>query len=139
MATPRDLNLNLILGLELKHTLRSNLYYIIQSMGEYLKIKSINNIDVFYDLKSLGIAILDPRALSEIQNDLRKIIQNPVLIIEVNPTKLYYIRGDSIRFQIATVVIKDGMWYIYNFIFDGTLEIAQSKFKKGKIIYGRPN
>ncbi|HQX44970.1 MAG: hypothetical protein IPO72_04080 [Saprospiraceae bacterium] len=108
-------------------------------MGEYLKIKSINNIDVFYDLKSLGIAILDPRALSEIQNDLRKIIQNPVLIIEVNPTKLYYIRGDSIRFQIATVVIKDGMWYIYNFIFDGTLEIAQSKFKKGKIIYGRPN
>lgn len=107
-------------------------------MGEYLKIKSINNIDVFYDLKSLGIAILDPRALSEIQNDLIKTIQNPALIIEVNPTKFYYIRGNSIRFQIATAVIKDGMWYIENFIFDGTLEIAQSKFKEGKIIGPKP-
>ncbi len=108
-------------------------------MGEYLKIKSINNIDVFYDLKSLGIAIFDPRVLSEVQNDLRKTLQNPALIIEVNPTKLYYIRGNSIRFQIATAVLKDDMWYIDNFIFDGTLEIAQSKFKEGKIIYGRPN
>lgn len=108
-------------------------------MGEYLKIKSINKIDVFYDLKSLGIAIFDPRALSEVQNDLRKTIQNPALIIEVNPTKHYYIRGNSIRFPIAIVAIKDGMWYIDNFIFDGTLEIAQSKFKEGKIIYGRPN
>ncbi|MGB5026059.1 MAG: hypothetical protein WBO44_11950 [Saprospiraceae bacterium] len=106
-----------------------------EKLTSYIKLKSVINTDVIYDISSLGIAIIDPIALSNIQSDLKKTILNPVLIIEVNHLKHTYFRGNPSMFQIATVVYKDEIWFIDNFIFNSPLELAQSKFKEGKIIY----
>ncbi len=100
-----------------------------------IKIKSPITSDVFYDMNSLGIAIFDPIAISSIQDDLKNVIKNPALIIEVNSSKHLYIRPRSSMYQIAIVVNTEDFWYIENFIFDGSLKIAQQKFKEGKIIY----
>lgn len=100
-----------------------------------LKIQSPIPADVFYDTKSVGIAILDPVAMSSIQDDLKIVIRNPALIIEVNANHHLYFRPRSGMYQIAIVVMKEDHWYVENFIFDASLEIAQQKFKEGTIIY----
>lgn len=108
-------------------------------VSSYIKLKSIINLEVFYDKSSLGIAIVDPIAISNVQSDLKKTILNPGLIIQVNLIKHYYFRGNPSKFQIAIVVYKDDIWFIEDFIFDSTLELAKSKFKEGKIIYPKAN
>jgi len=95
---------------------------------------------VYYDLKSLGIAIVDTIGLSYIQDDLKITIKKPGLIIEVDTNHHLYFRSKSISFfQIAIVILKDANWYVEEFIFDATLEVAQSKFKEGKIIFQKGN
>ena len=100
-----------------------------------LKIQSPIPTDVYYDTKSVGIAILDPFAMSSIQDDLIRVVQNPALIIEVNANQHLYFRTRSGMYQIAIVVMGEDHWYVENFIFDAPLEIAQQKFREGTIIY----
>ena len=107
-----------------------------------IKLKSPISPEVYYDLNSLGIAIVDPSALSQVQDHLKKTIQSPLLVIEVNSSRhLYFFsfKGTSLVFLIATLIFNENKWYVESFIFDGTLEIAQAKFKEGPIIYTKEN
>jgi hypothetical protein len=108
-------------------------------MTEAIQLTSPLVDAVFYDANSLGIAIIDPVAMHNIQNDLRKVISNPALVIEINSTKHIYFRGTTNIFQIAEVCYNDNRWYVSNFDFDAALATAQAKFKEGKIIHQRSN
>lgn len=111
----------------------------MEELPNYIKLKSIINIDVFYDSNSLGFAQLDPIGISHVQDELRKTILNPVLITEVNPSKHVYFRGNLNMFKVATVVYHNDIWYLESFMPDCSLELAQLKFKEGKIIYTKAN
>ena len=41
----------------------------------------------------------------------------------------------SVVFQIAIVITKKNYWYVEDFIFDASVELAQQKFKEGAVIY----
>ena len=108
-------------------------------MDEMIMLKDPNGVGVFYDRKSLGVAVLNHEILSFSQDLLKKCIQKPPIIISLSDTERHYFSSINKKMIFAVVVQKEDYWYVNSLNIETELSVMQANFAKGKIIYQNNN
>jgi len=77
-----------------------------------LSIVDPQNNEVFFDTKSIGLAILNSELSSNVHDLLKMTLKNPIVILEQASGKRSYVfLTKNLDIHIVDVVFKDSMWY----------------------------
>ena len=91
---------------------------------------------VFFDSKTIGLAILQSDLNSFIHELLRKTLKDPVVILEVNSEKRIYAgMNNNCDLRVVNVVFKDDIWYAENIDVEIRKEDLYKIIKRNKAIY----
>jgi hypothetical protein len=77
-----------------------------------LSIVDPQNNEVFFDAKSIGLAILNSELSSNVHDLLKRTLKNPIVILEqANGRRSYVFLTKDLDIHAVNVVFKDSMWY----------------------------
>ena len=77
-----------------------------------LSIVDPQNNEIFFDTKSIGLAILNSELSSNVHDLLKRTLKNPIVILEQASGKRSYVfLTKDLDIHAVNVVFKDSMWY----------------------------
>src|SRR5665647_908059 len=77
-----------------------------------LSIVDPQSNEVFFDSKSIGLAIVNSELSSNVHDLLKRTLKNPIVILERSSEERNYIfLTKDLNIHTANVVFKDSIWY----------------------------
>jgi len=77
-----------------------------------LSIVDPQSNEVFFDAKSIGLAILNSELSSNVHDLLKRVLKNPIVILEQASGKRSYVfLTKDLDIHAVNVVFKDSIWY----------------------------
>ena len=101
-----------------------------------LSIFDPQNNEVFFDSKSIGLAIVNSELSSNVHNLLKKTLKNPIVILERSSEERNYVfLTKDLNIYTVNVVFKDSIWYADSLNIEMTREELVELINKSKAIY----
>jgi hypothetical protein len=102
----------------------------------YLKVLDPLDNEVFFDHKSIGLAILNSELSSNVHALIRKTLSNPAAILEIDEENRIYIFV-TLDFWIRTinVLFNGDFWYVKDINVGNSKEELLKLIQKHKVIY----
>ena len=103
-----------------------------------LSIFDPQNNEVFFDSKSIGLAIVNSELSSNVHNLLKKTLKNPIVILERSSEERNYVfLTKDLNIYTVNVVFKDSIWYADSLNIEMTREELVELNNRSKVIYKR--
>lgn len=102
----------------------------------YLKIQDPLNNEVYFDHKSIGLALLNSELSSFTHDIIRKTLSSPTAILEVdkdNRVYIFFTLGSQIR--IVNVIFNGNFWYAKDVDIEKSKDELLLLIQKHKAIY----
>lgn len=101
-----------------------------------LSVFDPQNNEVFFDSKSIGLAIVNSEISSNAHDLLKRTLKNPIVILERSSKKRNYVfLTKDFNIQTVNVVYKDNNWYAESLNIEMSREELVELNNKSKAIY----
>ena len=101
-----------------------------------LSVFDPQNNEVFFDSKSIGMAIVNSELSSNVHDMLKRTLKNPIVILErSNEERNYVYLTRDLNIFTVNVVFKDSIWYADSLNIEMTREELVELNNKSKAIY----
>ena len=103
-----------------------------------LSVFDPQNNEVFFDAKSIGLAIVNSELSSNVHDLLKRTLNNPTVILEQTSDKRNYVfLTKNLDIHTANVIFKDSIWYAESLNIEMRKEELIELNNKSKVIYKR--
>ena len=103
-----------------------------------LSIVDPQSNEVFFDAKSIGLAIINSELSSNVHDILKRTLKNPIVILEQASGKRSYVfLTKDLDIHAVNVVFKDSIWYAEGLNIEMRREELIELNNKSKVIYKR--
>jgi len=103
-----------------------------------LSIVDPQNNEVFFDSKSIGLAIVNSELSSNVHDLLKRTLKNPIVILEQTSGKRSYVfLTKDLDIHTVNVVYTDSIWYAEGLNIEMRREELIELNNKSKVIYKR--
>ena len=103
-----------------------------------LSVFDPQNNEVFFDAKSIGLAIVNSELSSNAQDLLKRTLKNPIVILEETSGKRNYVfLTKNLDIHTANVIFKDSIWYAEGLDIEMKREELIELNNRSKVIYKR--
>ena len=103
-----------------------------------LSVFDPQNNEIFFNAKSIGLAIVNSELSSMVHDFLKRILKNPIVILEQTSEKRNYVfLTKNLDIHAVDVVFKDCIWYAEGINIEMTREELIELNNKSKVIYKR--
>ena|ERR1035437_4760578 len=94
--------------------------------------------EVFFDAKSIGVAIVNSELSSNVHDFLKRALKNPTVILEQSNYKRDYVfLTINLDIHTVNVVFKDSIWYAEGLNIEMSREELVELNNRSKVIYKR--
>jgi len=94
--------------------------------------------EVFFDAKSIGLAIVNSELSSNVHDLLKRTLKNPIVILEQTSGKRNYVfLTKNLAIHTANVIFKDSIWYAEGLNIEMSREELVELNNRSKVIYKR--
>ena len=101
-----------------------------------LSIFDPQNNEVFFDSKSIGLAIVNSELSSNVHDILKRTLKNPIVILERSSEERNYVfLTKDLNIHTVNVVFKDSIWYADSLNIEMTREELVELNNISKAIY----
>ena len=101
-----------------------------------LSIFDPQNNEVFFDSKSIGLAIVNSELSSNVHDLLKRTLKNPIVILERSSQERNYVfLTKDLNIYTVNVVFKDSIWYAESLNIEMSREELVELNNKSKTIY----
>jgi hypothetical protein len=101
-----------------------------------LSIFDPQNNEIFFDSKSIGLAIVNSELSSNVHDLLKRTLKNPIVILERSSEKRNYVfLTKDLNIQTVNVVFRDSIWYAESLNIEMSREELVELNNKSKTIY----
>jgi len=103
-----------------------------------LSVFDPQNNEVFFDAKSIGLAIVNSELSSSVHDLLKGTLKNPTVILEQPSGKRSYVfLTKNLDIHTANVIFKDSIWYAEGLDIEMKREELIELNNRSKVIYKR--
>ena len=103
-----------------------------------LSIFDPQNNEVFFDSKSIGLAIVNSELSSNVHDLLKQALKNPIVILEQASGKRSYVSlTKDLDIHTVNVVFKNSIWYVEGLNAEMRREDLVELNNRSKVIYKR--
>jgi len=94
--------------------------------------------EVFFDAKSIGLAIVNSELSSNVHDLLKRTLKNPIVILEQTSGKRNYVfLTKDLNIHTVNVIFKDSIWYAEALNIEIRREELVELNNRSKVIYKR--
>lgn len=117
------------------HKSHTKKHSIIINMNT-LSIFDPQNNEIFFDAKSIGLAIVNSELSSMVHDFLKRTLKNPIVILEqTGEERNYVFLTKNLDIHSVNVVFKDSIWYAEGLNIEMSREELVELNNRSKVIY----
>jgi len=103
-----------------------------------LSVFDPQNNEIFFNAKSIGLAIVNSELSSMVHDFLKRTLKNPIVILEQTSEKRNYVfLTKNLDIHAVDVVFKDSIWYAEGLNIEMSREELVELNNRSKVIYKR--
>jgi len=103
-----------------------------------LSVFDPQNNEVFFNVKSIGVAIVNSELSSNVHDLLKRTLKNPIVILEqTNGKRNYVFLTKDLDIHTVNVVFKDSIWYAEGLNIEMSRDELVELNNRSKVIYKR--
>ena len=116
----------------------SNIKFVKNEHMNTLSVFDPQSNEVFFDAKSIGVAIVNSELSSNVHDFLKRALKNPTVILEQSNYKRDYVfLTINLDIHTVNVVFKDSIWYAEGLNIEMSREELVELNNRSKVIYKR--